>query len=174
VQEFKNKLNVRNHQKIINMKKSVVLFGIALVSLTHVCTATNVTSFIHNSLAQINISNVSTNMDHNNADKNAISDELIEPVRISKMKKTADQLIAEDNAVTENTISNETQPLNFDLINKNLISDEVIEPVSVSKMKKTADQLIAEDNAITENTIFNETQPLNFDLINKNVIGNTI
>ena len=85
-------------------------------------------------------------------------------------EKTADQLIAEDNAITENTISNETQALDFNVIYTNSIVDETIESVTANKIDKTADQLIAEDNAITENTISNETQALDFNVINANSI----
>ena len=88
-------------------------------------------------------------------------------ISINKRNKTADELIAEDNLITENDISNETQALDFDIINGNTNGDEVIEFVNYSKIEKTADQLIAEDNLITENNISNETQALDFDVINK-------
>ncbi|HAH56368.1 MAG TPA: hypothetical protein DCM02_14070, partial [Flavobacterium sp.] len=81
--------------------------------------------------------------------------------------KTADELIAEDNAITENNISNETQALDFDVINSISEGEEVVEFVNICKTEKTADELIAEDNAITENNISNETQALDFDVINK-------
>lgn len=45
-------------------------------------------------------------------------DESIALVCGNKMNKTADELIAEDNAITENNISNETQALDFKIINK--------------------------------------------------------
>ena len=95
-------------------------------------------------------------------------EEPIEVVSINKMNKTADQLIAEDNLITENNISNEMQALDFDVINSNTIGYEFVEPVNISKIEKTADQLIAEDNAITENNISNETQALDFEVINGN------
>ena len=98
-------------------------------------------------------------------------EEPIEVLSINKLNKTADELIAEDNAITENNISNETQALDFDAINGNTIGYEVFEQVNSSKTEKTADQLIAEDNAITENNISNETQALDFDVINGNKMG---
>ena len=98
-------------------------------------------------------------------------EEPIEVVSVNKMNKTADQLIADDNLITENTISNVIQALDFNIINSTLEDFEVVESVSISKIEKTADQLIAEDNAITENNILNETQALDFDIINGNKIG---
>ncbi len=44
--------------------------------------------------------------------------EVIEPIVIYRTAKTADELIAEDNLITENNISNETQTLDFEIINK--------------------------------------------------------
>ena len=97
-------------------------------------------------------------------------EEPIEVISINKMNKTADELIAEDNAITENNLSNETQALDFDIINSNTIVQEVVEQVNISKTEKTADERIAEDNAITENNLSNETQVLDFDIINSNTI----
>lgn len=94
-------------------------------------------------------------------------EEPIEGVAINKIIKTADELIAEDNLITENNISNETQALDFDFINGNSTVYEVIESENPNKIEKTADELIAEDNAITENNISNETQALDFEIINK-------
>jgi hypothetical protein len=93
-------------------------------------------------------------------------EEPIEVISTNKINKTADELIAEDNLITENNISNETQALNFNIINSISEGYEVVEPVNISKTEKTVDQLIAEDNLITENNISNETQVLNFNIIN--------
>jgi len=92
--------------------------------------------------------------------------ELIGEVSIKKVDKTSDELIAEDNEITENTISNETQALNFNVINSISEDYEIIESVNISKRDKTSDELIADDNEITENTISNETQALDFNVIN--------
>jgi hypothetical protein len=97
----------------------------------------------------------------------AKNEEPIEGVAINKVIKTADELIAEDNLITENNISNETQPLDFEVINGNSQVDEVIESANSNKIEKTADELIAEDNLITDNNISNETQALDFEIINK-------
>jgi hypothetical protein len=45
-------------------------------------------------------------------------EEPIVVISSNKMNKTADELIAEDNLITENNISNETQALDFRIINK--------------------------------------------------------
>ncbi|MBX9806391.1 MAG: hypothetical protein K2X95_01195 [Flavobacteriaceae bacterium] len=94
-------------------------------------------------------------------------DEPIEIVSVNQRNKTADELIAEDNLITENYISNETQALDFNVINSISEGYEIVEPVAISKIEKTADQLIAVDNAITNNNISNETQALDFEIINK-------
>ncbi|WP_396170464.1 hypothetical protein [Flavobacterium sp.] len=97
------------------------------------------------------------------------SNYVLEPVEIvstQNVAKTADQLIAEDNAITGNNISNETLILDFNIINS-IVEDYVfVESTNIQKRKKTADQLIAEDNAITGNNISNETLILDFNLIN--------
>lgn len=130
------------------MKKSIVFIGIALVSLVNVCNAANVVD--------------------KKTDFSTTISEVIDSIKTNKIEKTADELIAADNAITGNTISNETRPLDFAFINKNLILDEVVEKVNINKTEKTADELIAKDNAITGNTISNETQALDFDVINSN------
>ncbi|TRX16356.1 hypothetical protein [Flavobacterium franklandianum] len=94
-------------------------------------------------------------------------EEPIEGVSVNKINKTANELIAEDNLITENNISNETQVLDFNIINSALLDLEIVEFVNTSKTEITADQLIAEDNAITENNISNDTQALDFEIIYK-------
>lgn len=130
------------------MKNSIVFIGIALVSLVNVCNANNVVDQKRNSSPMVF--------------------EAIDSVRTSKIEKTTDELIAEDNAITGNNISNETQTLDFSVINKNSIVDEVVENVNANKIEKTTDELIAEDNAITGNNISNEVQVLDFNVINNN------
>jgi hypothetical protein len=53
--------------------------------------------------------------------RNSIVEEVIETPTSPKIEKTADQLIAEDNLITENNISNETLALDFEIINKKFI-----------------------------------------------------
>jgi len=85
-----------------------------------------------------------------------------------KSTKNADELIAKDNAITENNISNETFALNFDIINGNKIVFEIFDIENSNHIEESPDQLIAEDNAVTENNISNETQALDFELLNRN------
>jgi len=138
------------------MKNSIVFIGIAFVSLTNICTASTIVKKLNDSchvviLAENNISNF----------------EIIESANANKIEKTADELIAEDNAITQNKISNELQALDFYVISCNSTSDEVIESSNSYKIEKTANELIAEDNAITENNISNETYALDFEIINR-------
>ena len=130
------------------MKNSIVFIGIALLSFVNVSNATNVVD--------------------KKRDSSSTVFEVIDIVRTIKIEKTADELIAEDNAITGNNISNETQVLDFAIINRNSVGDEVVESVNANKVEKTTDELIAEDNAITGNNISNETQALDFNVINSN------
>lgn len=87
-------------------------------------------------------------------------------VSICKINKTADQLIAEDNAITENNISNETNVLDFDLIDTFYLDYETVIPSKSNFTGKTEEQLITADNAITEQNISNKIQPLDHNYIN--------
>ncbi len=63
-----------------------------------------------------------------------------------------EEVIAQDNAITENQFSNEVQALNFVAIENALPYDN----------GKTIEEVITEDNAITENHFSNDTQALDF------------
>ncbi len=130
------------------MKNSTVFIGIALVSLVNVCNA-----------------NIGVDQ---KKDSSPMVFEKIDSVRTTKIEKTADELIAQDNAITGNNLSNETQALDFTLINSNSLLDEVVESVNANEKEKTIDELIAQDNAITGNNLSNETQALDFNVINSN------
>lgn len=130
------------------MKNSIVFIGIALVSLMNVCNANNVVD--------------------QKRDSSPTVFEEIDSIKTIKIEKTAEERIAEDNAITGNNISNETQVLDFTVINWNSIPEEVVESVNVYKMERTTEELIAEDNAITGNNLSNETQALDFNVINSN------
>lgn len=148
----------------------MLFIGIALLSLVNACSAANVVdkqtnSFTSGILHQNNIYNGTQTFKLNHANQDLINLEGIE--NANKKVKTTDELIAEDNAITENNFSNETLPLDFAIINKYLINDEVIEYASLCKIEKTPEELIAEDNAITENNLSNETQALDFRIINR-------
>lgn len=130
------------------MKNSIVFIGIALVTLVNVCNANN-------------------GVDQKQNSSSTVFEE-IDSIRTIKIEKTADERIAEDNAITENNISNVTQALDFTIINNNSIPDEVVESVNANKMERTTEELIAQDNAITGNNLSNETQALDFNVINNN------
>ena len=151
------------------MKNSVLFIGLALVTITNVCNASNLISIKSNSLAKINMSNTAEAFGLNSK-SNLLVNEIIESVNANKIYKTINEFIAEDNTITENNFSNETQVLDFDIINNNSDVFEVIESANFIKIEKTADQLIAEDNAITENNITNDTQALDYTIINRNSI----
>jgi hypothetical protein len=93
-------------------------------------------------------------------------DEPVASVSINKIDKTTDQLIAEDNAITENNISNETNLLDFDLIDVFYLDHEIVALSNLNIRGKTEEQIFAEDNAITEQNISNKIQPLDYNFIN--------
>jgi hypothetical protein len=154
------------------MKKSIVYLGMALVLIANVSNASNRIGN-QNKLYQLKSFKdgvVLNKMDIQYLNCDSIITEVIEKFNSNKKEKTTDQLIDEDNEITENNISNETIPLDFKVINRLAINEEIIEAVNFIKKEKTADELIAEDNAITDNTISNEAQPLDFNIINKKLI----
>lgn len=155
------------------MKNSLLCIGIALVSLTNVCNAANGVGIKGNSVVQKTSLTSTWTLASNNYNYSLTEYEVIESGCTNKIEKTIDELIAEDNAITENTISNETQVLDFEIINKSDVF-EVIENVKTNTIEKSADQFIAEDNAITENNISNEIQALDFNVINGNSINEEI
>lgn len=157
------------------MKNSIVVIGIALVSVIQICNAANVVDkqnhFFQTGISyENNISNGKQTFKFNCANRDSINLETIESVNTNKLEKTSDELLAEDNAITENNISNETQPLDFEIINKNAINYDVIESASSCKIEKTPEEIIAEDNAITGNNLSNETQVLDFYVINSKLL----
>jgi hypothetical protein len=123
-------------------------------------TTNNATAFKSNTLFLRNFPKTKMNM-------TIAGEEPIGLITTDKMIKTADQLIAEDNAITENNISNEIQPLDFDFINSITLNNEVVEPLPKAKAEKTANELIAQDNLITDSNLSNITEPLDFELINR-------
>jgi type IV secretory pathway TrbL component len=145
------------------MKNSILFIGIAFVSLTNISNASNIAKKLSDSCQVVIL------------DENNISNfEIIESVNKNKIEKSADELIAEDNAITDNNISNATEVLDFYIINAKSIPDEIVESVNQCKIEKSADELFAEDDAITENNISNATEVLDFYIINTNSIPDEI
>lgn len=159
--------------KTIIMKNSVLCIGIALVTLTNISNASNGVVTKSNATIDKTSSITTPTSDNNNYYLNRTNDEVIESIKSNTSEKSADQLIADDNAITENNISNEIQALDFNIITKADVF-EFIESVNSKSIEKSADQRIAEDNAITENTISNEIQALDFDIINRYAISDEI
>jgi hypothetical protein len=125
------------------MKTPLNYIGIVLISFVNVCNA----SIISNEIV--------------------LSDfEPFENVIKTNVQKTPEELIAEDNAITENNISNDVQKLDFNYINIFSNLNEIIEFVNYLDINKTPEELIAEDNAITENNISNKTHSLDYERIN--------
>lgn len=91
------------------MKNPVFYLGIALVAFVTMCNASNAVSkqydFYHSVILM---------------DSNIPNFEEIESVFLTKIEKTPEELIAEDNSITENNISNEISALDFKIINRHL------------------------------------------------------
>ena len=86
-------------------------------------------------------------------DKPVIGDNLNDFAMVERMPSMSiEEVIAQDNAITENQFSNETQALNF----------VAIENALPYENEKTIEEVITEDNAITENQFSNDTQALDF------------
>lgn len=157
---FDTKKEVENSKESKKEIKVAKGFKIECLNSKKLSTSNNAIILNSRTLFLRNFSKITTS-------KTIGGEEPIEIISTNKMNQTADELIAEDNLITENTISNEAQPLDFDIINGHAISYEFVEPATISKKEKTADERITEDNAITENNISNETLALNFSIIDK-------
>lgn len=99
------------------MKSSTFYLGITILSFVNFCNAsitTNEQYYFFNAVnkARLDVSGFET----------------YDNLETAKREKTAEEPIAEDNAITENNISNETLPLDFNLINKiiNVINNQVL------------------------------------------------
>ena len=64
-------------------------------------------------------------------------EEVVESVNNSKIEKTTEELIADDNAITGNNFSNETRALDFNLINSNANLSAVNHKPLFSKRQKS-------------------------------------
>ncbi|WP_264564072.1 hypothetical protein [Flavobacterium sp. N3904] len=165
------------------MKNSILILGIALVSLTNVCNAKSTFSKSVNSfqLATLTVDNevvvpneeVKITKPSLNIDAEVFNPENV----IAYNRKTVKETIAEDDKITENTTSNDLEFMAYeesmkeiiaqsDLITESKVSNEVF-PLYIIK---SVEDEIAEMELIIESTETNEVSPLDFKKINSNSI----
>jgi hypothetical protein len=173
-----NSNQTKSKNKII-MKKSILILGIALVSLTNVCNASNaIKSQIHQG---------SILSDYGLVSREAITVmkpslkedmEIFNPETVIAFNpKTVKEIIAEGDKIIENTASDDVEFMVYeesmkeiiaqtDLIIENTVSNEVY-PLY---FERTIEDEIAELEVIIESRVTNEVRPLDFKKINSNCI----
>jgi hypothetical protein len=170
-----------NNQKKIIMKNSILILGIALVSLTNVCNASNA---INN---RINTFQGSILTDYNAGLLSGETETVAKPslkedtenfnpeTVIGYNPKTVKEIIAEGDKIIENTASDDAEFMAYeesmkeiiaqtDLIIENTVSNEVY-PLY---FERTIEDEIAELEMIIESKVTNEVSPLDFKKINSN------
>lgn len=163
------------------MKNSILILGIALVSLINVCNATNtvgrpVNSFKEDVLSKENEGIVST--ERVKIAKPSLSGdvEMFNPETvIAYNRKTLKETIAEGDKIVENTSSDDLEFMSYEESMKEVItqSDLIIENTVSNEAcplygERTLEDEIAELEMIIESTESNEARPLNFKKINNN------
>ena len=150
------------------MKKSIIYFGIALVSLSNVYSASN------NLSNEKKLSVVKENTDTKRFP--AIVDEtILNPETIIPMNSgnTIENIIAENNSIIENkAITNpdlfyiEKSIEDIILADNQLIESEINNLSEPIYIEKSIEEVIKADNQIIESKISNEAYPLDFEKIN--------
>jgi hypothetical protein len=160
------------------MKKSILILGIALVSLTNVC---NASSAINNQIHQESIlsdyglvsnETVTVTKPSLNEDTEIFNPETV--IRYDRTKTIA-EIIIEDDKITEYTNTDELEFTALEESMKEVIaqSDSIIEN-TVSNVvyplyvERTIEDVIAELEMIIESKETNEASPLDFKKINSN------
>ncbi|WP_313804153.1 hypothetical protein [Flavobacterium sp.] len=136
------------------MKSSIIYLGIALITFSNVITATGQQSEINNRLTQLAFAdgNVKENRSSSETTKNekALVSSEIELITFPTYQKTMEEIIAENNQITENVLN--TTPTEKTEI-------EVILEMNRINNEKTMEEIISEDNLIIEND-FSNKQPI--------------
>ncbi|HKO77084.1 MAG TPA: hypothetical protein VJU52_07705 [Flavobacterium sp.] len=163
------------------MKNSLLILGIALVSLTNVCNATNtvgrpVNSFNEDILVKENVGILST--ERVKIAKPSLSGdvEVFNPETvIAYNRKTVKETIAEGDKIIENVATDDSEFMSYEESMKEIIvqSDLIIENTVSNETyplygERTLEDEITELEMIIESTESNEARPLNFKKINNN------
>jgi len=144
------------------MKKSIIYFGIALLTITNVITALAQQSFVKgDSLTQTASSNVSLvgNAQSNRSIERRNSNNDGKPTAIdpeaivaTTYQKTMEEIIAENNQIIESTISTE-QFVEDNQINIAIEGNPVCS-------EKAIEEIIIQDSQIIESPVLNAIQPI--------------
>lgn len=164
------------------MKNSILILGIALVSLTNVCNASSIIKHKNNT-CQENVSdeynvallpNTETTVKKTSLNEES---ETFNPgsVILYNNVKTIKEIIAEDDKIIENSESDSLDFLLYEESMKEVItqSDLVIENTVSNEVhplyfERTVEDEIAELEMVIESTVSDETRPLDFKKINAN------
>lgn len=161
------------------MKNSILYIGIALVSITTVCNASNKQyNEIKNSLNTILITSEEKEVIKKpsvNEDSETFNPETV----IRYQSKTMESIIIENDKITENKALEDKEFLVYEEAMKEVIaqSDLIIENTISNEeyplyIERSIEDEIAELDLIIENTIPAKIRPLNFKKISKNTIIN--
>lgn len=158
------------------MKNSIIYLGIALVTFTNVLSAANVDqSFTQDDFkaAQTILSDQEALLASNDVDiKDSVNAEdptliHMESLAFTSYEKTMEEVIAENNQITESSISNEMTFLFIEKSMEEIIAEDnkiidspVTSEVSLLYIERPIEEIIAEDNMIIESTISKEAKPL--------------
>lgn len=163
------------------MKNSILILGITLVSLSNICKASNT---INSQVATYQaIVSLSENDTITSNEKTAIvkpevimDSETFNPETvIGSNSKTVNEIISENDKLTENTTSDEIEFIVFEDSMKDIIaqSDLIIENTVSNEayplfIENTIESEITQLEMVIESSVSDEVSPLNFKEINKN------
>jgi Ni,Fe-hydrogenase III component G len=178
------------------MKNSIIYLGITLMAFTNVITASNVRqSFNMNDVSSTTNKTVSVETAHAKdvfivaSNGNQLSQEIafpvedttilnLEAVLFNTAEKTMEEIIAEDNKITETTISNEVYFLSIGKTMEEIIAEDnsitestISNEVHFLQIRKTVEEVIAEDDKITESSNSNEVYILQIEKTMEDVIA---
>ena len=163
------------------MKKSILILGIALVSLTNVCNASNT---INNQINPFQGSILSDYALVSNETETVANPSLKEDAEnfnpeavIAYNPKTVKEIIAETDKIIENSASDDVEFMAYEESIKEIIaqSDLIIENTVSNEVyplyfERTMEDEIAELEMIIESKVTNEVSPLDFKKINSNAV----
>jgi hypothetical protein len=165
------------NQKTIIMKNSILILGIALVSLTNVCNASNASNNqIHQGsilsyYGLVSNETVTVTKPSLKEDTEIFNPETV----IAYNPKTVKEIIAEGDKIIENTTSDDIEFMAYEESMKEIIaqSDLIIENTVSNEVyplyfERTMEDEIAELEMIIESKVTNEVSPLDFKKINSN------
>ena len=165
------------------MKNSILILGIALVSLSNVCKASNTINSqvaTYQAIVCLNENDTITSNEKIAIAKPELTmdSETFNPETVIGFNtKTVNEIITENDKLTENTTSDEIEFIVFEdslkdiiaqsnLIIENTVSNDAY-PLSI---ENTIESEIAQLEMMIESSVSDEVSPLNFKEINKNTL----